>query len=94
MDLTIWKPKTDWARRAARTWFDNFVVLVGVLFIPKVMSLYQSIVDSDGTGEIDIDLNAWGKLLLAAMVASTVALFNALKNKAEDKTGTDLVVKK
>lgn len=84
----------DWLRRAVRTFLDSFLVIFGVLIVPKVLGVYTAIVDSDGTGKIDVDLNAWGKLLLACLLSASIATFNAIKNRSEDATGKSLIIEK
>lgn len=84
----------DWLRRGVRTFIDAFIVTMGIVFIPVVADLYNQIITDNGRGEIDIDLNVWGNLLLACMLAGGIAVFNMAKNAIEDKTGRDFIVKK
>lgn len=88
------KSAPDWLRRSLRTFIDTFITTAAILLIPQVLSVYSSIVNSDGTGSIDIDLNAWGNLLLACVIAASVAVFNGAKNAVEDKAGKSLIVEK
>jgi hypothetical protein len=84
----------DWLRRAARTFIDSFLITAGVLLIPPLLGLVNDITETGGTGEIDFDINVWGKLLFAAVLSSLIAVFNGLKNRTEDATGKDFIVSK
>ena len=84
----------DWLRRALRSFIDSFLVTAGVLLIPPLLGLVNDITESGGTGDIKFDVNVWGKLLFAAVLSSLIAVFNGIKNRAEDATGKDFIVSK
>lgn len=85
-------PPSKWAfitienpalRRAVRTFFQGFI---GVLAGSTVLTLIAS------KGTIDVD--ALQTVLISAVGGGLIALVAYIQNALEDKTGTDLIVKK
>lgn len=84
----------DYLTRAGRTFIDAFIGFAIIIMVPPATQLVSDIATTGGKGEVDIDLNVWRNLLLACVVAGVIAVVSGVKNKAEDATGKDLLIKK
>ena len=74
----------DAAIRAARTFAQGFLAVLALIAVPALNSLVQSVAAG---GEIEIDVNFWGAVGIAAVAGGAVALISFLQNALEDKTG-------
>lgn len=83
----------DVAKRAGRTFVQAFIGSLALLLVPFLFNIMQSITQSGGQGEVDIDLSVIGNLLLAACIAGVIALISFIQNLFEDKTGVDVMPK-
>lgn len=76
---------SDAVRRAIRTFLDAFIGVWLLAAVPALNKLVQDLVSSDGN-KVNIDLNFYRNVLLAAVVAGFIALLNFVKNWLEDNT--------
>lgn len=88
--MNLESPRYDWLRRAARTFLQAFVGMVALIGFP----IAQNIINAATNGEpVSIDVDAWKRVLIAALLAGAVALVSALQNALEDKAGVPAVLK-
>ena len=81
---------TDALKRALRTFFQGFVATLALLAIPALNNLVQSVA---GGGDVEIDVNLWQGIGVAAVAGGTVALISWAQNALEEKTGTPVLPK-
>lgn len=82
----------DFLRRAIRTFIDAFVGVLAIALVPALNDLVQNAVSGDGS-TIELDLNLYRNILLAACVAGVISLITLVKNWAEDNTSFPSVLK-
>ena len=88
--MALESPRYDWLRRALRTFLQAFVGMVALIGFP----IAQNIINAATNGEpVQIDVDAWKRVLIAALFAGAVALISALQNALEDKAGVPAVLK-
>lgn len=75
---------TDALKRAIRTFLQGFVATLALLAIPLGQSLIQTVA---GGGQLEIDVNVWGAVGVAAVVGGGIALVTWAQNALEEKTG-------
>lgn len=80
----------DAAIRAARTFAQGFLAVLALVAVPALNSLIQSVA---GGGDVEIDVNFWGAVGIAAVAGGAVALISFLQNALEDTTGQHILPK-
>lgn len=80
----------DALRRAYRTFLQGFVGVLALIGIPALTNLVQSVASGS---ELDIDVNVWQGIVVAAIAGGLIALISFGQNALEDKTGKTLVAK-
>lgn len=81
---------TDALKRAIRTFFQGFVATLALLAIPALNNLIQAVA---GGGDVELDVNLWQGIAVAAIAGGTVALISWAQNTLEVKTGTPILPK-
>ena len=80
----------DALKRAVRTFAQGFVATLALLAIPALNNLVQAVA---GGGDVEIDVNLWQGIAVAAVAGGTVALISWAQNALEEKTGTPVLPK-
>jgi len=80
---------SDKARRALRTFAQGFLGVLVIMAVPALQNLIQDAAD----GQVDIDLNFWRAVVVAAIAGGVIALISYGQNLFEDKTGKDILPK-
>lgn len=80
----------DAIRRAARTFAQGFVAVLALIAIPVGQNLIQTVA---GGGGLEIDVNVWGAIGVAAVVGGGIAVVSWAQNALEDKTGKTILPK-
>lgn len=75
---------TDALKRAIRTFLQGFVATLALLAIPLGQSVIQTVA---GGGQLELDLNVWGAVGVAAVIGGGIALISWAQNALEEKTG-------
>lgn len=75
---------TDALKRAIRTFLQGFVATLALLAIPLGQSVIQTVA---GGGQLELDLNVWGAVGVAAVIGGGIALVTWAQNALEEKTG-------
>lgn len=81
---------TDPIKRAVRSFAQGFVATLALVAIPVLNNLVQAVA---GGGEVQVDVNAWQSIGIAAVAGGTVALISWGQNALEQKTGHNLLPK-
>lgn len=80
----------DWLRRAIRSFVQGFLGMLILVGFPVA----QNIINAVTNGEpFSIDLEAWKRILIAALFAGGMALVSLLMNLLEDKTTMPAMLK-
>lgn len=80
----------DAMRRAIRTFAQGFVATLALIAIPLGQNLIQTVA---GGGQLDVDVNVWGAVGVAAVVGGGIAVVSWAQNALEDKTGKTILPK-
>lgn len=80
----------DATKRAVRTFVQGFVGTLALLAVPVLNALVQAVA---GGGEVEIDVNVWQSIAIAAVAGGVIALIAWAQNEFEDKTGKTLLPK-
>lgn len=81
---------TDALKRALRTFVQGFIGVLALLAIPILNSLIQAVA---GGGTVEIDVDVWQSIGIAAVAGGVIALISWAQNELEAKTGKDLLPK-
>ena len=88
--MALESSRYDWLRRAARTFLQAFVGMVALIGFP----IAQNIINAATNGDpIQFDVDAWKRVLIAALFAGGVALISLVQNLLEDKAGVPAPLK-
>jgi hypothetical protein len=74
---------TDAAKRALRTFIQGFLGVLALIAVPALNDLVQAVA---GGGEVEIDVNVWRGILLAAVAGGIIALISWAQNTLENTT--------
>lgn len=75
---------TDALKRAIRTFLQGFVGILAILAIPALNNLITAV----GSGErVELDVNLWQGIVIAAIAGGVIALISWGQNALEDATG-------
>ena len=80
----------DALKRAARTFAQGFVATLALIAIPLGQNLIQTVA---GGGRLEVDVNVWGAVGIAAVVGGGIAVVSWAQNALEDKTGKTILPK-
>ena len=81
---------TDALKRALRTFVQGFIGVLALLALPVLNALIQAVA---GGGTVNIDVDAWQSIGIAAVAGGVIALISWAQNELEAKTGKDLLPK-
>ena len=81
---------SDTVKRAVRTFAQGFLGVFVLIAIPALNGLVTSVA---GGGDVAIDVDVWGNILIAALAGGIIALVAFAQNAIEDRTGTDMLPK-
>lgn len=88
--MNIESTKYDWLRRAVRSFLQGFVAVLILVAFP----IAQNIIDTvAGGGNVEIDVNAWKSILIAAVFGGGMAFVSAIHNLLEDKAHAPAILK-
>jgi hypothetical protein len=76
-------------KRAARTFAQGFI---GILILMAVPAL-QNLIQDAGDGQIDVDLNFWRAVIIAAIAGGVVSLISFAQNLLEERDVIPKVLK-
>lgn len=74
--------RNDWWRRGVRTFFQGFVGVLALIAVPQLNDLIQTVAAG---GEVEIDVNFWGSIGVAAVGGGMVSLIAFGQNFLEDR---------
>lgn len=80
----------DSIKRAARSAAQGFVAVLALIALPVLNNLVQTVA---GGGTVQIDVNAWQSIGLAAVAGAATGLISWGQNELERKTGHDALPK-
>ena len=63
----------DAAKRALRTFAQGFVGVLALIAIPALNNIVQAVA---GGGEVEVDVNFWQGILIAAVAGGVIALIS------------------
>ena len=73
---------SDALRRGIRTFFQGFIGVLALVAIPVLKQMVESAV---GGQAIDIDVNVWQGIIVAAIAGGLIALIAWAQNALEDR---------
>lgn len=80
----------DWLRRAVRSFLQGFIAVLVLVGFPIAQDIINGVA---GGGTVELDVNLWRSILIAAVFGGGMALVSALQNLLEDKTSTPAILK-
>lgn len=80
----------DAAKRALRTFAQGFVGVLVLIAVPALNQLVQAVASG---GDVEIDVNLWQGILIAAVAGGMIALISWAQNAFEEKTHTNVLPK-
>jgi hypothetical protein len=75
---------SDALRRGVRTFVQGFIGILAISAIPVLNGIVTAVV-AGGGNDVEIDLNIWRNILLAAIAGGVIALIAWAQNALEDK---------
>lgn len=78
----------DALKRALRTFIQGFVGVLAIVAVPALKDLISSVASG---GDVDIDVNLWQGIAVAAVAGGVIALIAWAQNAVEDSTGKTLL---
>lgn len=82
----------DRLKRTLRTFAQAFFGTLATLGIPILYNLMQE-AGKAGGDIVKIDVNVWGNILIACVVAGVISVITFVQNALEDQTGKNLLPK-
>ena len=87
---TIESTRYDWLRRAVRSFIQGFIGVLVLVGFPIAQDIINGVA---GGGTVDIDVNVWKSILIAAVFGGGMALVSAVQNLTEDRTSIPAILK-
>lgn len=76
--------------RGIRTFVQGFIGILVLCAVPVLNGIVTTVVSGSGN-DVEIDLNIWRNILLAAIAGGVIALIAWVQNALEGKTGKALL---
>lgn len=80
----------DAVRRAVRTFLQGFVGVLALIAIPALNDLVTAVGNG---GDVELDVNLWQGIVIAAIAGGVIALVSWAQNELENKTSVPAVLK-